>query len=192
MSAIIQVFYEVPDDILLGLANGEMSRFGSVVRGAAAITAHLKEVQPPVAEGAGVVQKIAATARNPMVVGVAVGAAAVTVVGGGAYMLIRKREDRIGELTSSLGAYLEAVRLGRLEEQDVNLVLAAIKHLPKFGLPEDRLEPLVREVFLITRQLAKANSRPIPELETSQQRADTIQELRLALEMQRSIFRGVA
>lgn len=192
MPAIIQVFYEVPDDILFGLASGEMSRFGSVVRGATAIAAHLKEVQPPVAEDASVIQKIATAARNPKVVGVAAGAAAVTVVGGGAYMLIRNREERIGELTSSLGAYLEAVRLGRLEEQGVNRVLGAIEDLPRFGLRKDRIEPLVREVFLITRQLAEANSRPIPELETPQPGADTIQELRLALETQRSIFRDVA
>ena len=84
LPAIIQVFYEVPDDILFGLASGEMSRFGSVVRGATAIAAHLKEVQPPVAEDASVIQKIATAARNPKVVGVAAGAAAVTVVGGGA------------------------------------------------------------------------------------------------------------
>ena len=42
---IIQVQYEVPLNIYKGLALGELSRFGSVVRGKTGIIKHLKEVK---------------------------------------------------------------------------------------------------------------------------------------------------
>ncbi|SFE93764.1 hypothetical protein, partial [Trichococcus pasteurii] len=48
--AIIQVAYGVPDDVYVGLETGELTRFGSVVRGRTGFKMHLKEVQIPKTE----------------------------------------------------------------------------------------------------------------------------------------------
>lgn len=45
--AIIQVAYEVPDDVVEGLATGVLTRYGSMIRGHTGYKLHLKEVPIP-------------------------------------------------------------------------------------------------------------------------------------------------
>lgn len=50
MSKIVQIAFDVLDDIYEGLMNGTLSNFGSVVRDSKGIVAHLKQADLPLQE----------------------------------------------------------------------------------------------------------------------------------------------
>lgn len=189
---IIQVFYEVPPDLAVGLATGDMTRFGSVVRGSSQIVAHLKEVQAPRKPSEGAVQRLAAAARDPKVMmPVLVVSAATAVVGGGA-LLVVKHQQRVDALVAALTEYLAAVRKGQLGPDDINRVLAALDDVPRFALRHDAFAPLVREVVLITQKLAEANSYELPEAASDVKSGGSLVQLRSSLNSQLDIMRDAA
>ena len=60
--AIIQVAYEVPDDVVEGLATGVLTRYGSLIRGHTGYKLHLKEVPIPQPENITAVESTSASA----------------------------------------------------------------------------------------------------------------------------------
>jgi hypothetical protein len=88
--AIVTVAYDVPDRILEGLKNGELSRFGSVIRDRARITEHLKKVPLPVNPQTSDLWGRAAVVKNPAV---AVGLGVVVLAGAVMWGVKSKRQS---------------------------------------------------------------------------------------------------
>lgn len=186
---LMQVVYEVPDEIMAGLISGDLTRFGSVVRGSTAILAHLKEVEGPALQlPSGVGPKVLALVKSPAVAAIAAAGAVMAVGAGGVAYALQRRQRRIEALTSALAAYLEAVRQGRLDAEAVENVKNAALGLPRFGVRQQAFEPLVREVVAITRQFAELNAQQLPELEADV-REGSLEQLRASLEAQARIIR---
>lgn len=186
---VIQVFYEVPSDVALGLASGEMTRIGSVVRGASRFATHLKEIQAPKKAPETLAKKAIGAVRNPVVL-VSITAATVAI-GTGTY-LSAQRQRRAEELAGTIAVYLRAVREGQLDEAVVQAVLSAADDLPLLGIRRRAFASLVREVSMITRQLAYANLYDAPALPDPRPKEGSIDEMRMNLESQLQIIRNAA
>ena len=152
--AIIQVAYEVPDDVVKGLATGALTRYGSLIRGHTGYKLHLKEVPIPQPENITAVEAASASTaasksafsvvkdivrKHPVaavVTGVVVGTA---TAGGIAYIKFKaKKKQTEGEIelpecvkdfNNAFSAYLDEVRAGTLKESTLDTLIEELNQM---------------------------------------------------------------
>lgn len=204
---IIQPLLELPTDLALRIATGELRLDGGVVRSVATgqIVKHLNDAAPAkkAQEGA---QAVAARATNlPRTTVVAVGSLVVVAVAGTAVWAWRRTQaskaanDQRVDLESALAAYLGAAREGRLDVSLIRQLITSIDEATAKDeaspttLPADDATALVNAVAEHTRQLAAANKVEMPaELEGPAPDTDPLGQLRYYLRVQEQIFTSAA
>ena len=209
---IINVLLDVPDDIFAGITTGELTRHGSVVRNqAGAIFAHLKDglrpadAQEAVSKGAATVQK------NAKVIAIGLGVAAVAAAGVAVFTAATRGKKQGAELempmcirrfTASLGAYLDAARVGHLDATDIERLISDLD-VVKAESDSGRItvdfsigqwKVLVQLVADYTRKLAETNRVETSDLRELDRQPDgnVVFDLRRHLEVQKQIFKNAA
>ena len=170
--AIIQVAYEVPDDVVEGLATGVLTRYGSLIRGHTGYKLHLKEVPIPQPENITAVESTSASAaasksvfsvvkdtvrKHPVaavMTGVVVGTA---TVGGIAYRKFKaKKKQTEGKIelleyekdfNNAFSAYLDEVRAGNLEESTLDTLIEELNQM------KERIDSSESEIIVSAEQL---------------------------------------
>ena len=106
--SIEQVAFAVPADVASGIASGELTRFGGIVRQAnGAIYAHLKEVQVPQSSG-GAASKVLSSTKGRVCFG---GFLLLVGLSGAAYSVRRRKVGEcVGRLSLAMQAYVKAVQ----------------------------------------------------------------------------------
>lgn len=180
--ALIQVAMEVPEEIALGLATGDLVRRGGVVRDTAGhIVKHLNEVDlPDPAESAALAQKAAALAKRYKYPLIGIGIAVLAAVGGViAYKVStnkaeeadKKLSEEAEAFNEAMGRYLNSVSEGRLSKEDLLKVIEKVDDL-QTGLDEKtmaleldakQLRALVGMMRAYTEKLAEANDIDLKE-----------------------------
>lgn len=209
---IIQVAYEVPADIYLGLMTGSLTRFGSVVRNHVGITKHLKEINMPDSNSSAnklVLAKVlekAKTLKNPKVI--AIGSVVALVTGGLVFAGIKLSKNKksaeqnlpkcVSDFNNALCVYLEAVRNGNLELVTITDLISRLNEIKdnydggkiQLDFSTGQLNTLFNLIFDYTKKLAEANSFELNSIdETEPTSSDrTIVSLKRYLEVQKQIF----
>lgn len=192
--AIIQVAYEVPDDVYAGLLTGTLKRFGSVVKDQSRIKMHLKEIQIPKKENIIEVKSVASsaskstisfvkeTARKHPVIFAAGTLVVVALVGGVAYITHKAKKklteadneipECIMNFSNAFSTYLDEVSSGNLDESTLDILIEELNQLQKLSdsgeikivFSSKQLYTLINVVFGYTNKLAKANSYVVTKL----------------------------
>lgn len=205
---IVEISFDIPPKIAAGLLNGDLTRYGGVVRDRAGhIVAHLKEISAPkLNEDA--VQAAAWMLKKPNKSVVIAGLATLAVVGmaTAAVPIVRKRKRALPECVKnyndSLRAYLEAVRNQSLDAEIIDRLIADLGAVKAYsdngnitvGFSAEQYETLVQIVIDYTRQPAQANSIDLDESSESTPTSTDVPvvDLRRYLEDQRRIFNDAA
>lgn len=203
---VIQVDFEVPREIATGLASGELTRFGGVVRNSAGrVVAHLKEV--PVVERATeeFVKRAGSSLKNPRVA-VTAGAMTLVAVGGGVIYAAKKRKKSAEQVvpvcvqnySRSLQAYLEAIQSGNLDldiinqlREDLNAVIAYEDHDGAvIAFSPEQLSVLSKILADYTGELVKMNDPGLLEevLRPEGSEGARAVDLKRHLDLQREVF----
>jgi hypothetical protein len=171
---IAQPTFFIPSEIEAGLLNGDLIRYGGVVRNTAGhIVTHLKEISAPTPNE----DAVGATARmlKKRVVIAGLATLAVTGTATAVVAIVRTRKRALPECVKnyndSLRAYLEAVRNQSLDAEIIDRLIAdldAVKAYSKNGnitvdFSTEQSETLVQVVVDYTGQLAQANSIDLDE-----------------------------
>lgn len=194
----------VPPEIELGLLEGTLKLFGSVVREAdtGRIYKHLTELVPSPEEAQEAVKSMK---LNPKVVISVVAVAAV--VGGGVTYLVKRRKDSkpvpVGDLPecitnfdAALREYIEAGREGALDAEIVERLLEDLDAIKAFSdegnevkISLDDLVPLFDMVIAHTSRLAEAYNVEVEDLDGQGDSEDgVVVSLRRHLEAQKAIL----
>ena len=169
--AIVQVAYEVPDDVYVGLKTGALKRFGSVVRDRTGITMHLKEVTIPNTENSTVVEAASASAtasksvfsvvkdavqKHPVaaVVTAVVVAATAGGIAYGKFKAKKKQNEKKIELpecvkafNNAFSTYLEEARAGNLNESTLDILIEELNQM------KERIDSSESEIVFSSEQL---------------------------------------
>ena len=202
---IIQPTFIIPPEIRAGIANGDLIRYGGVVRNQLGhIVKHLKEVQlNPANESAS--RKAASLARSPRVLA-SVAVVTAAALGASALTAVRKRNQRaipdcVKQYNASLARYLEALQAGQLNESIIDVLLVDLEAVLTFcadsgnsfsmDFTSDQAVTLVGIVVDSTRQLARHNNLDIAAEESDRDsEGGNVVDLRHYLEVQRNIFKN--
>lgn len=176
---ITQVNLEVPADIALGLASGELQRFGSVVRDSKGIIAHLKDVDrigSKTAANKGLFGGGAKSAGSIIAIGIGV----IGVIGGAVYLVKARKKDAsvtsqlecVERYNSSVATYIEAITSGKLDQAVLTEFRAAVEEMRVLAregeiavdFSPQRSEALNALLGDYTRKLAEANSVSVGQL----------------------------
>ena len=169
--AIIQVAYEVPDDVVKGLATGALTRNGSLIRGHTGYKLHLKEVPIPQPENITAVEAASASAtasksvfsvvkdavqKHPVAAVVTAVVVAATA-GGIAYGKFKEKKKQTQEkielpecekdFNNTFIAYLDEVRAGKLEESTLDTLIDELNQM------KERMESSESEIVVSAEQL---------------------------------------
>lgn len=204
MSKIVQIAFNVPDDIYEGLMNGTLSNFGSVVRDNKGIVAHLKQADLPlqeVKEGA----KALVKNKKLMIVGGAVLLVTGAVAGGVtiANSVKKKKAEKrtplvIKEFNTAFGDYLDAINKSRLDDTIISNLISKIEALQsateqgeiEMDYSSDQVKAFIKLITNYTKQLAKANDYSVRNIKVKDK--SPILELNNCLNIQKDIFDKVA
>lgn len=202
---IVQPTFQVPPDIETGLLNGDLIRYGGVVRDAGGrLVTHLKEIpdaEKSIIEGA---QRTASRLKNPWVA-VGVGIVLVAVGGGVVLALKRRKKDAefavpecVQEYIRSLRLYLDAIQNGTLSPQLIDRLATALDSLAAYGeegevviaFSPEQLGRLIEIVVDYTTDLVAANGVELdgPDTVPGEPPDGDVDDLRRHLELQRRIF----
>jgi hypothetical protein len=194
----------VPPEIELGLLNGTLKLFGSVVREAdtGRIYKHLTELVPSPEKAQEAVKSLKFNSK--VVISVV---AVAAVVGSGVTYVVKKRKDSnlvpaedlpecITNFGASLRAYIDAGREGALDAQVVERLLEdldAIKAFSEEGnevkISLDDLVPFFDMVIAHTSRLAEAYDVEVKDLEEQgDSEGEVVTSLRRHLEAQKAIL----
>jgi hypothetical protein len=203
VTTIQPVSFLIPSDMQVGLASGDLIRYGGVVRNTAGqVVMHLKEA-PLTERGQQAAQRILAELKNPVVVA-GVGLGVVVLTGVTAFALWRRKRahDLLAAYNASFAAYLEAARDRTLDEGVIGRLIADMDAVKEsvdtgkiiIGFSTEQSEVLVNLVFDYTRQLAELNDIELEDAqaESTQDQRNTVIDLRRHLEVQRQIFARAA
>lgn len=198
----------VPPEIELGLLEGTLKLFGSVVREAdtGRIYKHLTELVPSPEKTE---EALKSMKLNPKVVISVVAVAAV--VGGGVTYLVKKRKDSqlvpvedlpecITNFDTSLRAYIDAGREGALGAEIVDRLLENLDAIKTFSdegtevrISLDDLVPLFEMVIAHTSRLAEAYNVEVEDIDEQGGSDDgVVVSLRRHLEAQKAILAAEA
>ena len=132
---LLQVTYDIPAEYAAGLASGEFTRFGSVVRDGSRIIGHLPEVADRADDAADGVRRLlraVATKKRLPVVTLVIAVVTAVVLG---FVALRRKNRRKKELalemrvqTASV-AYLAAIQSRTMEPGRVEEMLSAVSDL---------------------------------------------------------------
>ena len=204
MSKIVQIAFDVPDDIYEGLMNGTLSNFGSVVRDSKGIVAHLKQADLPlqeVKEGA----KALVKNKKLMIVGGAVLLVTGAVAGGVtiANSVKKKKAEKltplvIKEFNTAFGEYLDAIDKSKLDDTVISKLISKIEALQsateqgeiEMDYSSDQVKAFIKLITNYTKQLAKANDYSVRNIKVKDK--SPILELNNCLNIQKDIFDKVA
>ena len=204
MSKIVQIAFDVPDDIYEGLMNGTLSNFGSVVRDSKGIVAHLKQADLPlqeVKEGA----KALVKNKKLMIVGGAVLLVTGAVAGGVtiANSVKKKKAEKrtplvIKEFNTAFGEYLDAINKSKLDDTVISNLISKIEALQstteqgeiEMDYSSDQVKAFIKLITNYTKQLAKANDYSVRNIKVKDK--SPILELNNCLNIQKDIFDKVA
>jgi hypothetical protein len=206
---VVQITYDVPLDIAKGLATGELSTLGTAaVRNSTHIAAHIREVSLTISDGDNAMSAaIAKSWKNPKLVIIGLGVAAVAAVGGGVatWAMSRTQQEAqpavpecVANYNASLAAYLEAIGSESLNADLVTRLISDLDALKKnvesgtiaIELSVVESEAMVNLVADYTSKFAQANAVPPSVLEeaNSGSTGSAVVDLRRYLETQRQIF----
>ncbi len=203
-----QMTFYIPPDIEAGLFRGDLIQYGGVIRNQSGeLVKHLKEVQLPAADKKAVAQVVAMLKSPGVLIPTLVAGAAV--VAGTAYAAARRRKpavvpECVARYNTSLGAYLEAVKEGRLDAgiidhliSDLDAVMAYSDengNIISLDFSTKQAATLIRIVVDSTKQLAETNSTDLSELYEEAPAPDggTVLDLSPRLEVQKKIFTDAA
>lgn len=210
-TAVIQVAFEVPQEIATGLSTGELVRYGGVVRDTGGrVVKHLDEITPkPSDDAANAIQQAASNAMNfvkknkkgTIIV------LAVAAIGGIAYKTVKGSQKKALEklqveaserFNASLTAYIKALENENLTLTDIEGLQRAIADFEDVAgdggltieMPGGQFSALVQAVAKYTQALARANdheSNKTAALITDDCPA-SLQILNNCLSIQRDIF----
>lgn len=204
MSKIVQIAFDVPDDIYEGLMNGTLSNFGSVVRDSKGIVTHLKQADLPlqeVKEGA----KALVKNKKLMIVGGAVLLVTGAVAGGVtiANSVKKKKAEKrtplvIKEFNTAFGEYLDAINKSKLDDTIISNLISKIEALQsateqgeiEMDYSSDQVKAFIKLITNYTKQLAKANDYSVRNIKVKDK--SPILELNNCLNIQKDIFDKVA
>lgn len=204
MSKIVQIAFDVPDDIYEGLMNGTLSNFGSVVRDSKGIVTHLKQADLPlqeVKEGA----KALVKNKKLMIVGGAVLLVTGAVAGGVtiANSVKKKKAEKrtplvIREFNTAFGEYLDAINKSKLDDTIISNLISKIEALQsateqgeiEMDYSSDQVKAFIKLITNYTKQLAKANDYSVRNIKVKDK--SPILELNNCLNIQKDIFDKVA
>lgn len=209
--AIVQEAFDIPDDILTGLATGLYRRIGSVIRYASGpqkgqIVKHLKPVDIKTAEKAMSIGEKALRFVKVHKKGALITIVATTTVSAGAliYNKVKNHEPKIvAEFREALRVYIDAVRDGNMDINKIDKLMAALDKLKShkdyekisIQLTTEELEVLVGRIYKYTIKLAQDNDVQLlsDELNTAEMKnSEAISSLRNYLKAQKRIFESVA
>lgn len=209
--AIVQEAFDIPDDILTGLATGLYRRIGSVIRYASGskkgqIVKHLKPVDIKTAEEAMSIGEKALRFVKVHKKGALITIVATTTVSAGAliYNKVKNHEPKIvAEFREALRVYIDAVRDGNMDINKIDKLMAALDKLKShkdyekisIQLTTEELEVLVGRIYKYTIKLAQDNDVQLlsDELNTAEMKnSEAISSLRNYLKAQKRIFESVA
>ena len=209
--AIVQEAFDIPDDILTGLATGLYRRIGSVIRYASGskkgqIVKHLKPVDIKTAEEAMSIGEKALRFVKVHKKGALITIVATTTVSAGAliYNKVKNHEPKIvAEFREALRVYIDAVRDGNMDINKIDKLMAALDKLKShkdyekisIQLTTEELEVLVGRIYKYTIKLAQDNNVQLlsDELNTAEMKnSEAISSLRNYLKAQKRIFESVA
>lgn len=209
--AIVQEAFDIPDDILTGLATGLYRRIGSVIRYASGpnkgqIVKHLKPVDIKTAEEAMSIGEKALRFVKVHKKGALITIVATTTVSAGAliYNKVKNHEPKIvAEFREALRVYIDAVRDGNMDINKIDKLMAALDKLKShkdyekisIQLTTEELEVLVGRIYKYTIKLAQDNDVQLlsDELNTAKMKnSEAISSLRNYLKAQKRIFESVA
>jgi hypothetical protein len=206
-AVLVQSNFVVPPAIQLGLASGDLIRFGGIVRNRAGeIVVHLKEI--PLLAGDEKAAAGVAALKNPRVL-IPTLVVAAAAVGGALFAAVRRRKlavvpECVERYNTSLGAYLEAVQEGRLDagiiDQLISDLDAVVAYSDENGnsisldFSTNQAAILVKIVVDSTKQLANENSIDLSEFheEAPASEGGAVVDLRRHLEVQKQIFADAA
>lgn len=204
MSKIVQIAFDVPDDVYEGLMNGTLSNFGSVVRDSKGIVTHLKQADLPlqeVKEGA----KALVKNKKLMIVGGAVLLVTGAVAGGVtiANSVKKKKAEKrtplvIKEFNTAFGEYLDAINKSKLDDTIISNLISKIEALQsateqgeiEMDYSSDQVKAFIKLITNYTKQLAKANDYSVRNIKVKDK--SPILELNNCLNIQKDIFDKVA
>ncbi|CZQ88990.1 Hypothetical protein Tpal_1077 [Trichococcus palustris] len=169
---IIQVAYEVPDDVVEGLATGALTRYGSLIRGHTGYKLHLKEVPIRQPENITAVKTTSASAtasksvfsvvkdtvrKHPVAAVVTVVVVGTATVGGIAYGKFKAKKKQTKEkielpecekdFNNAFIAYLDEVRAGNLKESTLDTLIEELNQL------KERIHSNESEIVFSSEQL---------------------------------------
>lgn len=204
MSKIVQIAFDVPDDVYEGLMNGTLSNFGSVVRDSKGIVTHLKQADLPlqeVKEGA----KALVKNKKLIIVGGAVLLVTGAVAGGVtiANSVKKKKAEKrtplvIKEFNTAFGEYLDAINKSKLDDTIISNLISKIEALQsateqgeiEMDYSSDQVKAFIKLITNYTKQLAKANDYSVRNIKVKDK--SPILELNNCLNIQKDIFDKVA
>lgn len=203
---IVQEAFDIPTDIATKLLTGEYKRAGGIVRHAVGsrkgqIVKHLKSINLPAPkESDSLGMKVLKYAKNNKKALIILGAGTgIALAGSGIYYKIKNNEPRVVvDFRLSLRSYLDAIRKGELNLDDINNLMDSLetmkthKNYEKFDfrLSVEDLSILVNRIYEYTAKLAQDNSVEIKseELSTVHSSDDAIIYLKQYLDAQKYIF----
>ncbi len=208
--AIVQDVFDIPDDIVTGLATGLYRRIGSVVRYATGpnkgqIVKHLKPIDMKATEEAmGMGDKALHYVKVHKKVTI-ITIAVATAVGTGAFIYnkMKNREPKVvTEFREALRVYVDAIREGRMDIDKIDKLMVTLDELKKYKDYEkisiqfttEELEILVGRIYEYTIKLAQDNDVKLiaDELNVTEMRnIGTIINLQNYLRTQKKIFEVV-
>ena len=166
--AIVQDTFDIPDNIMNGLATGKLQRYGGVVRSQnGQIVAHLKPLDLKGSEeamGLGKALLQAISQHKAEAIGGLIFAFAVAA-GVKMYHKLKKESKVVDEFRTALRQYIEAIRKGSMSAECINNLLEKLEELKKqknykkinIQLTADELGDLVECIYRYTIKLAQDN-----------------------------------
>lgn len=205
--AIVQEAFDIPDNIITGLATGELRRIGGVVRYAVGphkgqIVKHLKpvdikEVEQAQSIGANILQFAKNNKKGLIIGGVITGTASA---GGFIYRKLRTREPAVlTDFRSALRIYINEIRTGNLKLETINELMSALNAIKdhrdyekfKIELSTEDINVLVNIIYEYTIWFAEKNKIELTKQELNKS-DNAILNLQNYLETQKRIFEEAA
>lgn len=204
--AIVQEAYDIPTEIWTKILTGEYKRIGGVVRHAIGthkgeIVKHLKPMDLPTVQqsqslGVKALEYVKTSKKALIILGAGTG---IALAGSGIYYKFKTHEPKIiVEFRLSLRTYLESIRKGNLNLDEINNLMDSLetmrnhKNYEKFTirLSAEDLGVLVNQIYEYTTKLAQDNSVELKseELNTVQSSDNAIIYLQKYLGVQKRIF----
>lgn len=206
--SVIQLLFDMPDDINTGLLTGLYCRNGGVIRYATGpnkgqIVKHLDSIDSKVvkeAQGLGV-EAFQVVKQHKKGAIIAVVGAAVVSSGVWVYNRVKNHEPKVvHKFRATLRVYIDAIREGSMDIDKIDKLMVALEELKKhksyekisIQLTTEELEILVNRIYEYTIKLAEDNDVELEADAFEMKNSGAIINLQSYLRAQNKIFEKVA